>query len=56
MNASTNNENINILDLPNEMLLAILNKLNMTDVFYSCIICHLPAISDQYESEHKNTT
>src|SRR5437588_559228 len=35
MNTLTNNEKINILDLPNEMLFAIFNKLNTIDLFYS---------------------
>jgi hypothetical protein len=35
MNTLNNNKKINILDLPNEVLFAIFNKLNMTDVFYS---------------------
>ncbi|CAF1020506.1 unnamed protein product [Rotaria sordida] len=34
---SSNNYNINILDLSDEMLLAILNKLNMVDVLYSLV-------------------
>jgi hypothetical protein len=34
MNNSNNNP-INILDLPNEILFKIFNKLNMVDVFYS---------------------
>jgi len=36
MNTSNNND-INILDLPDEMLLIILSKLNMVDVFYSLV-------------------
>ncbi|CAF1568533.1 unnamed protein product [Rotaria magnacalcarata] len=36
MNASNNND-INILDLPDEILLIILNKLDMVDVFYSLV-------------------
>jgi hypothetical protein len=31
------NDYINILDLPDEMLRAIFNKLNMVDVFYSLV-------------------
>lgn len=34
MNTSSN-DNINILDLPNEILIIIFNKLNMIDAFYS---------------------
>jgi hypothetical protein len=34
---TSNNCNTNILDLPDEMLLAIFNKLNMVDVFYSLV-------------------
>jgi hypothetical protein len=36
MNISTNN-NLNILDLPNEILLIIFNKLNKVDVLYSLV-------------------
>jgi len=36
MNISTNN-NLNILDLPNEILLMIFKKLNMVDVLYSLV-------------------
>ncbi|CAF4563338.1 unnamed protein product, partial [Rotaria magnacalcarata] len=36
MNASNNND-INILDLPDEILLIILRKLDMVDVFYSLV-------------------
>ncbi|CAF1364261.1 unnamed protein product [Rotaria sordida] len=36
MNTSNNN-NINILDLPDEILLIILNELDMVDVFYSFV-------------------
>ncbi|CAF4281385.1 unnamed protein product [Rotaria sp. Silwood2] len=36
MNTSNNND-INILDLPDEMLLIILSKLDMVDVFYSLV-------------------
>ncbi|CAF3672013.1 unnamed protein product [Rotaria sp. Silwood1] len=36
MEASTNNF-INILDLPNEILLTIIKKLNMVDVLYSLV-------------------
>ncbi|CAF3495359.1 unnamed protein product [Rotaria socialis] len=36
MNASSNN-NIIILDLPNEILVIIFNKLNMIDAFYSLV-------------------
>jgi hypothetical protein len=36
MNTSNNND-INILDLPDEMLLIILSKLDMVDVFYSIV-------------------
>ncbi|CAF2022172.1 unnamed protein product [Rotaria magnacalcarata] len=36
MNIS-NNEHLNILDLPNEILLIIFNKLNMVDVLYSLV-------------------
>jgi hypothetical protein len=32
---NSNNNSFNILDLPNEILLKIFNKLNMVDVFYS---------------------
>ncbi|CAF3287223.1 unnamed protein product [Rotaria sp. Silwood2] len=32
-----NNNDMNILDLPDEMLLAILNKMNMVDVLYSLV-------------------
>jgi hypothetical protein len=32
-----NNNDINILDLPNEMLLAIFNKLNMVHMLYSLV-------------------
>ncbi|CAF3908588.1 unnamed protein product [Rotaria sordida] len=34
---TSNNYNINILDLPDEILFAIFNKLNMIDVFYSLV-------------------
>ena len=34
---TSNNYNTNILDLPDEMLLAIFNKLNMVDVLYSLV-------------------
>jgi hypothetical protein len=34
---TSNKYNINILDLPDEMLLTIFNKLNMIDVFYSLV-------------------
>ncbi|CAF1626699.1 unnamed protein product [Rotaria sp. Silwood1] len=36
MNTSNNND-INILDLPDEMLLIILSKLDMVDIFYSLV-------------------
>ncbi|CAF5041369.1 unnamed protein product, partial [Rotaria sp. Silwood1] len=36
MNIS-NNDNLNILDLPNELLLIIFNKLNKVDVLYSLV-------------------
>src|SRR5690349_16653304 len=36
MNTSNNNH-LNILDLPNEILLAIFKKLNMVDVLYSLV-------------------
>ncbi len=36
MNTSNNNH-LNILDLPNEILLKIFNKLNMVDVLYSLV-------------------
>jgi len=36
MNIS-NNKHLNILDLPNEILLIIFNKLNMVDVLYSLV-------------------
>ena len=36
MNTSNNNH-LNILDLPNEILLIIFNKLNMIDVLYSLV-------------------
>jgi hypothetical protein len=32
-----NNNNINILDLPDELLCVIFNKLNMMDMFYSLV-------------------
>ncbi|CAF3429032.1 unnamed protein product [Rotaria socialis] len=34
---TSNNYNTNVLDLPDEMLLAIFNKLNMIDVLYSLV-------------------
>ncbi|CAF3018369.1 unnamed protein product, partial [Rotaria sp. Silwood2] len=34
---TSNNYNINILDLPDEILLAVFNKLNMVDAFYSLV-------------------
>jgi len=37
MNISKNNKHLNILDLPNEILLIIFNKLNMVDVLYSLV-------------------
>jgi len=33
----SNNKHLNILDLPNEILLIIFNKLNMVDVLYSLV-------------------
>src|ERR1700728_2493777 len=36
MNIS-NNKHLNIVDLPNEILLIIINKLNIGDVFYSLV-------------------
>jgi hypothetical protein len=33
----SNNNNLNILDLPNEILLVIFNKLSTTDVLYSLV-------------------
>jgi hypothetical protein len=36
-----NNNNINILDLPDEILFLILQKLNMVDVLYSCVDVNL---------------
>ena len=36
MNISNNNH-LNILDLPNEILFIIFNKLNMVDVLYSLV-------------------
>ena len=38
MNMNTlNNKNINILDLPDEILFIIFNKLHMTEMFYSLV-------------------
>jgi hypothetical protein len=37
MNISNNNHRLNILDLPDEILLNIFNKLNLVDVFYSLV-------------------
>ncbi len=34
---NSNNNHLNILDLPNEILLIIFKKLNMVDVFYSLV-------------------
>ncbi|CAM4989611.1 unnamed protein product, partial [Rotaria socialis] len=34
---TSNNYNTNVLDLPDEMLLAIFYKLNMVDVLYSLV-------------------
>jgi hypothetical protein len=34
---TSNNDNLNILDLPDEILLIIFNKLNTIDVFYSLV-------------------
>lgn len=37
MNNSNNNHALNLLNLPNEILIIILNKLNMADIFYSLV-------------------
>lgn len=37
MNNSNNNHDLNLLNLPNEILIIILNKLNMADIFYSLV-------------------
>jgi hypothetical protein len=37
MNTSKNNHHLNILDLPNEILFIIFNKLNMVDILYSLV-------------------
>jgi hypothetical protein len=37
MNISNNNDDLNLLDLPNEILIIIFNKLNMVDIFYSLV-------------------
>jgi hypothetical protein len=37
MNISNNNHNLNLLNLPNEILMIIFNKLNMAGIFYSLV-------------------
>jgi hypothetical protein len=37
MNTLNKNHHLNMLDLPNEILLIIFNKLSMVDVFYSLV-------------------
>jgi hypothetical protein len=37
MNISNKNHDLNLLNLPNEILIIIFNKLNMVDIFYSLV-------------------